>query len=114
MRIIDWSSDVCSSDLSPGLCAVMARPLARRGGGGKRPRPLSGRERGLELVDEVGSLPREGVALGGAAQMAIGGGLPLDRIVLAEGGQICIAGWGERGGTFAYSSGVTVPLKNKK
>src|SRR3546814_1743613 len=62
----------------------MARALARRGGGGKRPRPLSGRERGLELVDEVGALPREGVALGGAAEVAIGCGLPIDRLVEPE------------------------------
>src|SRR5690606_301463 len=45
------------------------------------PLPTSGRECGLELVDEVGALPREGVAVGGAAEMTIGGGLPIDRLV---------------------------------
>src|SRR3546814_6691754 len=52
---------------------------ARRGR--QAPPALSGRERGLELVDEVGALPREGVALGGAAEVAIGCGLPIDRLV---------------------------------
>src|SRR3546814_8572205 len=55
---------------------------ARRGR--QAPPALSGRERGLELADEVGALPREGVALGGAAEVAIGCGLPIDRLVEPE------------------------------
>src|SRR3546814_20084177 len=31
MRISDWSSDVCSSDLAEVLAAETARPVARRG-----------------------------------------------------------------------------------
>src|SRR3546814_5459701 len=58
MRISDWSSDVCSSDLGPGLCMVEHEGEAlapRRGGVARNARildpdePAVGGERGLKL-----------------------------------------------------------------
>ena len=41
-------------------------------------------QRGLEVVDQVGLLPREEVALGLAAEVAVGRGLAVDRLVEPE------------------------------
>src|SRR5688572_4137993 len=57
------------------------KPLPRKGGAY---RLLL--ERCLEVVDEVGALPREEVAVGCAAEMAVCGGLLVDRLVKAEMG----------------------------
>src|SRR5688572_2260554 len=43
-------------------------------------------QRRLEILDEVGLLPREEVAFGLAAEVAVGGGLAIDRLVEAEVG----------------------------
>ena len=44
----------------------------------------SGRDRGLQILDQVEPLPREQVAVGLAAEMAVGGGRLVDRLVEAE------------------------------
>src|SRR3546814_14205066 len=81
MRISDWSSDVCSSDLS---AASTDRPAPKKGAGGWLPRPLSESPSGL-----VGRFFRRGrFDLGGrmgrrrriARHLADGGGELLGRI----------------------------------
>src|SRR5205807_452031 len=65
---------------------------ARRRRAAKRGRTASSSLRGkrrqanrrLEVLDQVEPLPREVIALGLAAEMAVGGGRPVDRLVEAE------------------------------
>src|SRR3546814_631731 len=72
----------------------MARALAEPRGtpqASASPPPSRGRrellqKRRLQLVGQVGALPWEGVAVRLAAEMAIGGGLAIDRPVEAEMG----------------------------
>src|SRR3546814_3969883 len=54
MRISDWSSDVCSSDLRLLACGLLWRRLARLG-------------LGFRLADEVGGFPLGGTAASLAA-----------------------------------------------
>ncbi len=62
-------------------------PSTTRCASGPPPPPgedVRGSHRSLELVDQVGLLPREEVALGVAAEMAVAGGLLVDRLVELE------------------------------
>src|SRR3546814_19219762 len=63
----------------------MAGALAIRRRGGKRPGGRSGECR-LQLVGQVGAFPRESIAVRLAAEMAIGGGFAIDRLVEAKEG----------------------------
>src|SRR3546814_6964570 len=63
----------------------MAGALAIRRRGGKRPGGRSGECR-LQLVGQVGAFPRESIAVRLAAEMAIGGGFAIDRLVEAKVG----------------------------
>src|SRR5690606_23811831 len=58
-------------------------PMGRRATG--PPFPFL-RERRLQVLDQVGLLPREEVAFGLAAEVAVGGGLAVDRLVEAKVG----------------------------
>src|SRR3546814_20866267 len=85
MRISDWSSDVCSSDLDArrsggGVAADEFAPLRRghRHGGASQDR---GVERGDIVAAEHGAVDREGRAADGAGA----GGLKADRKSVVEG-----------------------------
>src|SRR3546814_17976575 len=58
MRISDWSSDVCSSDLRDELAANVARPRERRRGARQQHFAL-GRERVRRLAQHVGEVEIE-------------------------------------------------------
>src|SRR3546814_9497385 len=77
MRISDWSSDVCSSDLGPVRAAGLALPVDDRGAAavpvlqGHRQRPLGGFQRpvGLQRVGHgqaVGGVPVVAAKIGRA------------------------------------------------
>src|SRR3546814_4809267 len=77
MRISDWSSDVCSSDLGPVRAAGLALPVDDRGAAavpvlqGHRQRPLGGFQRPVGL-QRVG----HGQAVGGVPVVAATVGRP--------------------------------------
>ena len=52
--------------------------------GPRRPPDRSGGESGLQILDQVDALPRETVAFGLAAEVAVGGRRSIDRLVQAE------------------------------
>src|SRR3546814_14376656 len=79
MRISDWSSDVCSSDLGQGARAAAQATLAARGEAvtigaiGQKPRDLD-----MDAVRELGA--RERCALGNqVAKADVARNLPFDR-----------------------------------
>src|SRR3546814_14991719 len=97
MRMSDWSSDVCSSDLRRIKHGADSSPRVRGEGKASRPKPLL-QLRGLaQLFGPVGLLPRErggglllagavGVAdlLGLAAEVTVAGGALVDRVHQVE------------------------------
>src|SRR3546814_5555260 len=64
MRISDWSSDVCSSDLEEAAGGVDARQRGAEGSAGKKlRRPAARREAALRLVAEHGFSQRRACRL---------------------------------------------------
>src|SRR3546814_21015757 len=55
MRISDWSSDVCSSDLCPGECPPTATGTRGLAEPGRRRSPAPGAEPALDLIQAIGT-----------------------------------------------------------
>src|SRR3546814_20617878 len=74
MRISDWSSDVCSSDLRDARETLTARPpLGDRAVSGVAAGSLPGRLRALQLLEQLGEyLLGLAVMLGGLGRIDVG------------------------------------------
>src|SRR3546814_20053639 len=113
MRISDWSSDVCSSDLNAGKVREIRALLEPF-----RIDPVSAGDLGLPEPEETGKTFRDNALLKAHAS-ASAAGLPAladdsGLAVAALGGrQIGRAAWRERGCQDGESSGVAATLKKK-
>src|SRR3546814_6522794 len=69
MRISDWSSDVCSSDLAQQLGAILEADAARAGGiGVERPEVAMHQNAVADVLHQTAEVVADGGRLGGAAR----------------------------------------------
>src|SRR3546814_8994368 len=69
MRISDWSSDVCSSDLAQQLGAILEADAARAGGiGVERPEVAMHQNAVADVLHQTAEVVAAGGRLGGAAR----------------------------------------------